>query len=466
MPKSDIVFGSEFSPAVIDLPRLLKLVAKHRKNRAQLQAAIDKAFFPGKGKNANPRKTLADNTILSLIAYGVLNRTKDPAALELTDFGKNLVKNKNNLDRLSELMGKHCLTKLDGLRIVARIRDLIASGEQLKKSTITKRLREEGLHIPENGKHLNVLRQWLEFAGILNPNRLAFGDDLWTPNDARIESLLGVATGDIESWSQLTKPQYDFARAFALMNVESASSSSVRDSAVSLYGTEFPEGGLPQSVLHALQDAGLIRWEKTTGGRGAKAHLVYPTEKLRNDFLEPILKQCFSKLGRSYKKLVRMSLEQVLDDLHSSDRHKKGIALEALAFYFARRLDLEFVEWRLRSSATGGAEVDLIVEGARLMFSRWQIQCKNTAHVSLDDLAKEVGVAVAINSNVIMMVSTGNVGPAVIDFAKKVMRTSPIQIILLTGKNVESIKENPGLLINVMNAHAREAMTLKRSQVS
>lgn len=465
MPKSDIVFGSEFSPAVIDLPALLDLISTHGANRSQLQAVIDKTFFQGKGKNADPRKTLADNTILSLIAYGILQRTDNPSVLAFTDFGKELYESRRNLDRLRELMGKHCLTRLDGLRVVGCIRDLIASGEQLKKVSITKRLREEGLHIPENGKHLNILRQWMDFAGALNPNHSESGDGLWTPNDARIDSLLGVTAADIESWSQLTKPQYDFARAFALMNVDSASSSEVRDSAVSLYGTDFPEGGLPQSVLHALQEADLIRWQKTTGGRGAKAHLVYPTDKLRNEFLAPILEQSFSKLGQGYRKLVRMSLAQILEETSSSDRYKKGVALEALALYFARRLDLEFVEWRLRSTATGGAEVDLIVEGARLMFSRWQIQCKNTTHVSLDDLAKEVGVAVAMNSNVIMMVSTGKIGPAVNEFANKVMRTSPIQIVLLTGKDIDTIKAAPGSLIEAMNTYARRAMTLKRSQI-
>lgn len=51
----------------------------------------------------------------------------------------------------------------------------------------------------------------------------------------------------------------------------------------------------------------------------------------------------------------------------------KGKALEALAFYFMRILGLEFKFWRKRGKKTGGFEVDIIVEGARLAFSRWQI---------------------------------------------------------------------------------------------
>jgi hypothetical protein len=67
--KSDIVFGSEFSPSVVDLRELLELVDQHLADRDTLRMAIDSTFFPGKGVNADPRKTLGDNTIWSMIAY-------------------------------------------------------------------------------------------------------------------------------------------------------------------------------------------------------------------------------------------------------------------------------------------------------------------------------------------------------------------------------------------------------------
>ena len=147
--------------------------------------------------------------------------------------------------------------------------------------------------------------------------------------------------------------------------------------------------------MHKLEEVGLISWEKTTGGRGAKAHLVSPTEKLKSGFLEPILDQIAHEMGPGYKRLSRMSLTEIVQSLGVEDKNEKGIALEGLAFYFSRRLDLEFVQWRLMSNATGEAEVDMVVEGKRLVFSRWQIQCKNTKRVATDDLAKEVGIATA-----------------------------------------------------------------------
>ena len=76
--------------------------------------------------------------------------------------------------------------------------------------------------------------------------------------------------------------------------------------------------------------------------------------------------------------------------------------LEALAFKIMRLLDMTYVATRLRVNQTGGAEIDLLFESARLVFFRWQIQCKNTARVLLDDVAKEVGLTHFLKSNVIV----------------------------------------------------------------
>lgn len=464
MPKSDIVFGSEFSPAVIDLPVLLELVHENQPDRTALQRAIDARFFSGKGKNADPRKTLGDNTVLAMIAYGLVNRI-DRTSVELTEFGQELYDHRSSESDLKDRMGQHCLANLDGLKLVSCIHDLIQAGILLKKENIAKRLREEGMHVPNNGKHLNILRQWLEFADVLNSTHTSAGADLWMPDDARIEALTGVTAHDIEQWSDLTQAQYDFARAFALMGCDEATSSDVRDSAVSLYGTEFPEGGLPQSVLHRLEEVGLLTWKKTTGGRGAKAHLVYATEKLKGEFFEPILKQLANTMGQGYKRLSRMSLAQIVKDLGCTNKNTKGIALEALAFYFCRRLDLSFVQWRLRSNATGGAEVDMIVEGTRLLFRRWQIQCKNTTKVSTEDLAKEVGVATTMRSNVILLISTGEIGNAVRNFAKKVMENTAIYVILLSGKELHAIATDQATLVQILNQQAEKAMIVKRMQL-
>jgi site-specific DNA-methyltransferase (cytosine-N4-specific) len=110
---------------------------------------------------------------------------------------------------------------------------------------------------------------------------------------------------------------------------------------------------------------------------------------------------------------------------------------------------MTYVATRLRASATGGAEVDLIFESARLAFSRWQVQCKNTSRVSLDDLAKEVGLTHFLKSNVIVMVSTGEIGPEARRYANKVMTDSNLCIVMLDGGDLSLIEGRAAGIIDV-----------------
>jgi site-specific DNA-methyltransferase (cytosine-N4-specific) len=127
-----------------------------------------------------------------------------------------------------------------------------------------------------------------------------------------------------------------------------------------------------------------------------------------------------------------------------------------------RLLDLEFKEWRIQSERTGGAEVDAIVEGARLIFSRWQVQAKNTATVDLEDVAKEVGLALPLlYSNVILMVTTGDFTADARSYAERVMRNSSLNIILLGGAELEQISQDPTDIVPILNSKAEHVMQLK-----
>jgi site-specific DNA-methyltransferase (cytosine-N4-specific) len=130
-----------------------------------------------------------------------------------------------------------------------------------------------------------------------------------------------------------------------------------------------------------------------------------------------------------------------------------------------RLIDLQYIATRLRGSETGGAEVDLIFEGLHLAFSRWQIQCKNTARVSLDDVAKEVGLTFALKSNVIVVVSTGDIGVEARKYASHVMSTSNLDVILIDKQDIDSIKANPTNIIDVLIREAKRAMQIKKLKI-
>jgi site-specific DNA-methyltransferase (cytosine-N4-specific) len=160
--------------------------------------------------------------------------------------------------------------------------------------------------------------------------------------------------------------------------------------------------------------------------------------------------------------LLRRPLSGILSELDSEDRHVSGLALEALAFKLMRLLDMGYVATRLRAQATGGAEVDLVFESARLVFSRWQVQCKNTQRVSLDDVAKEVGLKHLLKSNVIVVVSTGDIGPEARRYANKVMTDSNLCIVMIDHADLQKIKENPVFIVDAFNREAHHAMALKK----
>lgn len=454
--KSDLPNSSQFSPVQTPLPQLLKIVARFEPDRQAVTQAVLDTFFPGKDRQ------LANNTVLAMSEYGLVDKPReDQSHVSLTELGRSLIE-KVKQGKESEIYAefvKHILLSRRGLDVVACIQDLIASGQQPTKALLVKELRRRGIYHPPNGTHANGMRQWFETAGLVSKGK-------WEANEARLRDLLGTNLGTLEAYAGLTQEQRDFAKAFARLDVDEALSNQVAQYATNLFGTEFPEGGLPQSVLFTLRDVGLIECEKTTTGRGAKPYIVRPTAKLRNELIEPMFAVIEQSAGMQYRKLIRMKYADILTELSRTSAHEKGLALEALAFYLARLLGLEFVDWRLRSNKTGGAEVDVVMEGARLIFSRWQIQCKNASQATLEDIAKEVGLAQVIKANVVLVVTTGRIGSAARQFAERVMRETNLYVALIDGSHLRALRDNPAGIASIMNAQAEGAMAIKKGQVT
>ena len=456
--KSDLPNSSQFSPVQTPLPKLLEIVKAREPNRQEIRQGIADQFFMGR-KDA---LELANNTILAMSEYGLIYKPKqDQTHASLTDVGKMLVEKveQGQIDALYSEFAKHILLHLHGLDLLACADDIAASGQQPTKARIVKELRARGIYHPPNGTHANGMRQWLEQAGLVEKEQ-------WVVKTEHLQALLGgIGVNELEVYAGLTPEQRAFAKAFARLNVDEALSNRVATYATALFGVTFPEGGLPQSVLFALGEAGLIEYEKTTGGQGAKPYIVRPTEKLRSQLVEPILDSIEQSVGLQYRKLIRMRYQDILVGLGSDSTNEKGRALEALAFALGRLLDLNFVQWRLRSNQTGGAELDVVMEGSNLIFSRWQIQCKNAKQASLEDIAKEVGIAQVIKGNVIMVVTTGRIGRAARQFAEKVMKETNLYVALLDGKDLEKLRDSPVHIVEVLNEQAEGAMKLKREQI-
>jgi Restriction endonuclease len=449
--KSDLPFGSEFSPSQIDLATVLDLAHVHGGDWKAFEAAVRSTYFDGYPTTPFNRAKLANNTKLGMIAYGIIDRDAN-----LTGFGASLRAVRRDEDALYRLLAKHILLNLHGMTMVSCIQDMVAAGETVDLTTLREGLAERGVHYPRGGKHPSMMRLWLAKAGVFIGSR-------WQVDPHKIDEILGTSPKDFLELAGFTAEQRAFLRTLANTGeTRPQPANDIAQMASSIYGVKFPEKSLPKLVLNALVDAGYITADKTTEGRGAKPFLVAPTAKLVTEIIDPLLEQLKQQTDPKLLALLRTPLTSIIEEMASDDRYVAGLALEALAFKIMRMLDMTYVATRLRANQTGGAEVDLVFESARLVFSRWQVQCKNTARVALDDVAKEVGLTHFLKSNVIVIVTTGEVGSEARRYANKIMSDSNLAIVMLDRSDLKQISLDAPHIVRAFEREAKNAMNLKK----
>jgi len=453
MPRSDLPFGSEFSPARIDLPVLLELAHRHGTNWKSFEKSVRDRYFTKHETSDYNKAKLANNTKLSLRAYGLIGE-RDAT---LSDVGRVLFELRHDDAALYESFGRHILTHCHGMNFVQCVLDMQAAGESIDLNKLRHWLEERGIVVPRGGKHMSTLRLWLEKAGVFVAG--------YRINQDRLNEILRLDAEEFEAFSTFSPEQRAYIETLA--NIDGGGSylsNDIERLAAATFGVIFNEKNLPKQVLYPLRDAGYITLERGTKqvGRGAKPFLVTATDKLAVDIIKPLMEQIVQQTQVDFRPLLRKSLKSIRRELDAENRYTRGLALEALAFKLMRLAGLNYVATRLRGTSTGGAEVDLIFESSRLLFSRWQIQCKNTARVSLDDVAKEVGLTHFLKSNAIVMVSTGKIGGEARRYANKIMTDSNLCVIMVDHDDLALIEERPVAILDVFAREAHHAMDLKK----
>jgi hypothetical protein len=450
MIKSDLPFGSEFSPSNIDLKTVLEFAHDHAGDPQAFERAVHDEFF-GEERfpktNEYNRRKRANNTNLGMRAYGLVDKDDN-----LTAVGTELYNLRDKPKELHDRLAKHILLQLHGTTLLQCIQDMQASGEEVNLNSLRQWLEERGVHFPRGGKHASMMRLWLEKAGV-------FAGSTWRINEARLQEVRGLGSGEIESLAKLNPGQRFFLRTVVnLSPTGPTSASEIEKLATATYGYKYNEKGIAKDILYPLQKAGYLAIQKTSR---AKSPTVLPTKKLLSEVCEPLLAQMEKLTANDLRPLLRKPLAEIVEELGAESKHTKGLALEALAFKLMRLIDLDYVATRLRGAATGGAEVDVIFESSRLVYSRWQVQCKNTRTVSLDDVAKEVGLTHFLKSNVIVIVSTGAIGGEARRYANKILRDSNIAIAMIERADIDAIIHNPVQILEVLHREAKHAMKLK-----
>ena len=201
--KSDLPFGSEFSPSQIDLAHVLELAERHGGDWRAFENAVRSAYFEAHSTSDYNRGKLPNNTKLGMIAYGIIDRDAN-----LADLGRELLALQDDEPALHRRFARHILLNLHGMTLVRCIQDMVAAGEIVSLITLREGLAVRGVYYPSGGKHPSMMRLWLAKAGVFVGSR-------WQIDPHRVEEILGLNPDEFAVLANFTPEQRAFLRALA-----------------------------------------------------------------------------------------------------------------------------------------------------------------------------------------------------------------------------------------------------------
>jgi len=452
--RQKVPYTQQFTPQQTPLKQLLPILRQNVGDGNRLRDALASAFF----KSKNDPDKLAGNTLIALRTYGILE------GADLTDFGKQLVALQGREDKAHRLLARHILLELGGMGVVETLREMRRAGLSISLATLPGELRQRGFQASRNSSDLSGVLGWLREAKLLQD---------YSVNEAEYASLIGIQTTVLDAMKGLTRPQVAFLRAMVALNITDwCQYNAICKHAEELYPGEvhYNWKEIPSSVLKPLASAGLIELRKRTKvatdspeGRGGKATDIKPTAKFEGQVAEPILGALYRSAGFANVREIRAkSLADIVNQIeHGLDQNARSMALEWLAIRLCQMLDLSFMGWRETDvEISGGGEVDAMMHAARLIYSRWQVQCK-VGSIPMEAVAKEVGVQEISLANVILIVGTKQATKGALTYRRQIVAKSSLNIIILDGPLLDKVIEDNTRLVNILGNQAQEALRLK-----
>lgn len=453
-------YGDQFAPEKFELTDLLELCVANEPDRHALQGEIRGRYFEGHGRDPATRDDnstkMAMNCLLSLNAYGLITLANKGKEYAVTKLAKDLIAMKDDIDGVHRHFAVHILTDREGLLLARLIENIRARDEQVTLEYLGEEMNDLGIDIPPNSTYISTMRSWLAQAGV-------FRNTGYEVNWDAIYDLLKVDADTIDDLYSLTPEQKYFLRSMVNLSVtEFMPSNKVAKHTRSVYKIRLTTKNLVLDILEPLQMVGLVETQKTTTGRGAKPHLVRLSEKAQNEILHPLIENLAQVMELTTGELNRPFAE-VVAELDHPEIHIRGKALELLAVWIIRLLGLRFSKWRLRSfRETGGGEVDVLAASDRIVYNRWQIQCKNVSHdVTIDVVAKEVGLTFLTRADVVMLVSTAHFTREAVNFANQVNNNSRYYVILLERDDVQTIVDDRTKIVDILDRKARRTFAVR-----
>lgn len=437
-------YGAEFSPDKIDIKILLKMASIHGgKSTDDFVTDIANKYY-------NKNKTMAFNCKNSMVSYDIL---KAGGGIAFSKFGNELFAMKNDTE-IFDAMAKKILTELNGLMYIEAIRTLTNGGKTPTLENMTETLNLMGCEkLSKTNKHVATMKKWLEKAQVL---------DGWDIKEKKLENLIGMKDEVVEILRGLTYAQICFVRALCNTGVDEYQNAiKIRNLAKASYNVNFPAKNFAAAVIKPLEEKKIIEKKASTGTHGGNPSEVKLIGKVKAEVLAPVLEQIEMIAGKEVIQYCHKSLDVLRQEIDSQDTHVKGLALEAFAINMMQIIDLDFIGTRCKGNETGGAEVDVLFDTTRLNYSRWQVQCKNTAKVSIEHVAKEVGLSHVLKTNVIVILTTGKATSTAREYAATIMKEMNLCIIFIESDDIDDILSSPANIVDVLNRESQKAKQIK-----
>lgn len=455
---------NEFTTSQVDLVECLK-IASSSPSRQEFIAEIREKYFSNNAQTRTDPKEkkvqqekLAGNVLIGLRNYQLVN---DDNSLSLTEIGHEILENE---DSAKSIFGSHLFNTLCGYYIIRAMDTLKSKGiSPRNKKGLAEELTLLGLKT-KKGKSISTSTTdhtkfitWLKWCGFFDEN-LEFQEEIF-------RNYLGKPSGLVSALWGLSDEQHLF-----LKFLKDISKGNTQFSVKDLIGSSQIKYGkyikrpdqVRADILYPLEELGFISLNRSSEGRGGNSgHL---------ECLEPVFKLDYADFDGASDINANVDrknkpLEQIFEELNSTDIATKGIALEELAISIGGTLGLRTLGVRTQGKETGGSEVDVLFEQLGLVYSKWLVQCKNTPNSRIDVsvVAKEVGHALILHANVVVVITTGEFTRPAHDYANQTMRKSNIQVILINGREVASFREKGAAYLSRLFSARSEQISKLRS---
>lgn len=451
---------NDFSPEILksDLRICLAAIRDCDGDDAKVVDAWAKEFFGGA---ANKRSQA--NIPATLRSTGLSTGTRP---LALSSFGTAVLA-APSAKNASQIFCAEMIRKHNGDLLLKAMAALRRRNEVITKESLKAELKREGVEaLSTNTTDHTTLKNWFVNAGII--------DLQGVPNDALLKELLGISTAEMDEWSGLSLPQQIFLQHLRREHIAEDGPFPARDllrPCMEMYPDLFDQAQFAKQIQKPLVAADwIVVTGLASGTHGGKSGRIRGALKLLDIPVERVIPDFDSAVPSDLRARIDTPLAEIRKNLLSSDTHLGGLALELLSLRMVIDLGLDPRHFRLRSSQTAHAEVDLLAEGSHLMFSRWTFQCKrygknSTTKVGLSEVAKEVGIALFVKAHVVVMVTTTSFTADARRYADVISEATALQFLFIDGNVVDAyLKNGKAALLDHARKNATAVMMQKRSR--